>query len=46
MEEVFKDSQKYIREYIKVQEEKLAKEVILIRDFMQNEYNNIEKMKI
>lgn len=36
MEDVFKDSQRYIREYMKTQEEKLAKDMILMRDFMQN----------
>jgi len=45
VEEVFKDSEKYIQEYMKFQEDRLAGEVIKMRNTLQTEYTKIESMR-
>lgn len=45
IDESFKEGEKYIREYMKVQEEKLAGELVKTREILQKEYTRIEAMK-
>lgn len=45
LEESFKESERYIREYMKTQEEKLAAELIVARDNLQREATKIEGMR-
>jgi molecular chaperone GrpE (heat shock protein) len=45
IDESFKESEKYIREYMKTQEEKLAGDLIKMKDSLQKEFTKIEAMK-
>ena len=45
IDESFKEGEKYIREYMKGQEEKLAGELTKIREVLQKEHAKIENMK-
>jgi hypothetical protein len=41
IDETFKEGEKYIREYMKTQEDKLAGEITKIREVLQKEYTKI-----
>jgi hypothetical protein len=45
VEEVFKDSDKYIREYMKSQEDKLSGDLIRMREQLHQEFVKVEAMK-
>jgi hypothetical protein len=45
IDESFKEGEKYIREYMKSQEDKLAGDLIKIRELLQKEYTKVEAMK-
>lgn len=45
IDETFKEGEKYIREYMKAQEEKLAGDLVKVREQLQKEYAKIEGMK-
>lgn len=45
IDESFKEGEKYIREYMKSQEDKLAGDLLKIREVLQKEYATIEAMK-
>lgn len=45
IDESFKEGEKYIREYMKAQEEKLGGELTKVREVLQKEYTKIEGMK-
>jgi hypothetical protein len=45
IDETFKESEKYIREYMKVQEDKLAGDLIKMREILIKEGNQIESMR-
>jgi len=45
IDETFKDGEKYIREYMKGQEDKLAGDLVKFREILQKEYTKIEAMK-
>lgn len=45
IDESFKESEKYIREYMKAQEEKLAGDMIKCKEILQKEYMKVENMK-
>ena len=45
IDESFKESEKYIREYMKGQEEKLAGDMIKYKEVLQKEYMKVENMK-
>ena len=45
IDETFKEGEKYIREYMKAQEERLAGDLVKVRETLQKEYAKIETMK-
>lgn len=45
VDEAFKESERSIREYMKIEEQKLAGEVIKIREILEKEYVRVETMK-
>lgn len=45
VEETFRDSENYVREYMRAQELKFAEEILRARESLQREINSIEAMR-
>ena len=45
VDEAFKETERSIREYMKIEEQKLAGELLKVKDILEKEYIKIETMK-